>query len=61
MTEINQFDPTILTSSSFQFGAQNIQPEEIKTTINGHNIETIKKIQKLDKIQSTLLLLTFQK
>ena len=38
MTEINQFDPTILTSSSFQFGAQSIQPEEIKTTINNaHN------------------------
>ena len=36
MTEINQFDPTILTSSSFQFGAQNIQPEEIKSTINNH-------------------------
>ena len=37
MTEINQFDPTILTSTSFQFGAQNIQPEEIKSTINSHN------------------------
>ena len=36
MTEINQFDPTILTSPSFQFGAPNIQPEEIKTTINNH-------------------------